>query len=64
MACLEGTIDDVPHHQHNMTLRWQVLVGLLWLVTWHHGIIFVMAGVQAMAAGWGFVSGNEIWGGL
>jgi hypothetical protein len=27
-------------------------------------VVFVMAGVQAMAAGWGFVSGNEIWGGL
>jgi hypothetical protein len=27
-------------------------------------IVFVVAGVQAMADGWGFVSGNEIWGGL
>ena len=63
VACLGGTI-DVPHCQCDMTLRWWVLVGLLWLAMWHHGIVFVMAGVHTTAAGWGFVSGNEIWGGL
>jgi len=63
VAHLGGTI-DVPCCQCDMMLRWRVLIGLLWLVMWHHGIIFVIAGVQVMAAGWGFVSGNEIWGGL
>ena len=38
---------------HNHQMLWQVC-----------GIIFVMAGVQVMGAGWGFVSGNEVWGGV
>ena len=32
---------DVPCCQCNMTLRWQVLIRLLWLATWHRGIVFV-----------------------
>ena len=32
---------DVPCRQCNMMLRWWVLVRLLWLATWHRGIVFV-----------------------
>ena len=32
---------DVPCRQHDMMLSWWVLVGLLWLETWHRGIVFV-----------------------
>ena len=32
---------DVPHCQHDMMIRWWVLIRLLWLATWHHGIVFV-----------------------
>ena len=32
---------DMPCRQCNMMLKWWVLVRLLWLATWHRGIVFV-----------------------
>jgi hypothetical protein len=51
VACPEGTI-DVPHRHRDVVLNRLV-------VTWHHGVVFVIAGVSAMVV----VSGRMVFSG-
>jgi len=36
---------DVPHCHCDMALSQLALIHLLWLVSWSHGVIFIIAGV-------------------
>jgi hypothetical protein len=50
VACLEGTV-DVPRRHHDVMLSRLVVVVFLWLATWRHSVVFVVAGVVGMCCG-------------
>jgi hypothetical protein len=53
----EGTV-DVPRRHRDVTLSQLVFVLLLWLVTWRHGVVIVVADVVgACRGGWRWSNG-------
>jgi hypothetical protein len=50
VAHLEGTV-DMPRHHCDVMFSQLLPVWLLWLATWRHSIVFVVAGVVGMCCG-------------